>query len=385
MKKIKKALCAAVAVLTLFTGSVMPNPIRPDSGSQPFSIVQPLETEAAANYGRLYDQKNWSQSTRLGKNLRSSGCGIFAFGNAIYALNGKKVDINAVANWAKSNKSWTPGSGGLWRWKFYGKDLKSGNVASKFGSTYNFKIDGCYNGKITDSRLVNHLKKGGVAVIHVPGHFMTVSAYKVSSNRASYYVIESYPTNGRGLSANGWVKKDKLTYGKTNVDWYCLISSTSSKPNDKKNNTNNNNNNSNNNSNNGSNYFKKYTGNSSSIVNALKAIKVDSSYAYRKKIAAANGVSNYRGTSSQNNTLLKLLKKGTLKKPSSSTSNASYFKRYTGNSGSIVNALKAIGADSSYAYRKKIAAANGLSNYRGTASQNNTLLKLLKKGTLKKP
>lgn len=51
---------------------------------------------------------------------------------------------------------------------------------------------------------------------------------------------------------------------------------------------------------------------------------------------------------------------------------------------SIVDALKATGVDSSMATRKKIAQANGISNYTGTASQNVALLNKLKAGTLKK-
>ena len=51
---------------------------------------------------------------------------------------------------------------------------------------------------------------------------------------------------------------------------------------------------------------------------------------------------------------------------------------------SIVDALKATGADSSFSNRAKIAEANGISNYTGTASQNVTLLNKLKSGTLKK-
>ncbi|MCM1237095.1 MAG: hypothetical protein NC489_44050 [Ruminococcus flavefaciens] len=65
------------------------------------------------------------------------------------------------------------------------------------------------------------------------------------------------------------------------------------------------------------------------------------------------------------------------------------FPRYTGASGSIVDGLKAVGADSSFAYRGKIAAANGIvsseSAYKGTAAQNVAMLKLLKAGQLKKP
>ena len=138
-------------------------------------------------------------------------------------------------------------------------------------------------------------------------------------------------------------------------------------------------------------YFPRYTGNSGSIVTGLKAAGADSSYAYRQKIAATNGISNYTGTAAQNTTMLNKLKSGTLKKPSTgsnstpSSPTTSYFPRYTGSSGSIVTGLKAVGADSSYAYRQKIAATNGISNYTGTAAQNTTMLNKLKSGTLKKP
>jgi len=64
-----------------------------------------------------------------------------------------------------------------------------------------------------------------------------------------------------------------------------------------------------------SNYFKIYSGNSLSIVDALKSINVDSSFEYRTKIASKNGISNYIGTSTQNLFLLNLLKEGKLIKP----------------------------------------------------------------------
>ena len=51
---------------------------------------------------------------------------------------------------------------------------------------------------------------------------------------------------------------------------------------------------------------------------------------------------------------------------------------------SIVDALKAIGVDSSMGNRKKIAKANGISNYTGTYKQNVQLLGKLKSGKLKK-
>ena len=135
-------------------------------------------------------------------------------------------------------------------------------------------------------------------------------------------------------------------------------------------------------------YYPKCASKYTSLVDALNSIGVDSSMTNRKKIAAANGISNYTGTSSQNNTLLDKLKAGKLIKPSGSTSSTpsvTYFPKCASKYTSLVEALKSVGADSSYDYRKKIAAKNGISNYSGTASQNNTLLDKLKAGKLIKP
>ncbi len=130
-------------------------------------------------------------------------------------------------------------------------------------------------------------------------------------------------------------------------------------------------------------YFKKYTGDSSSIVSALKSIGENSSYEYRAKIAAANGITNYSGTAEQNSTMRKLLKAGKLIKPTEKS--VTYFKKYNGDSVSIVNALNVIGANSTFAYRKTIAEANNIKAYKGTAAQNKQMLNLLKQGKLIKP
>jgi hypothetical protein len=63
-------------------------------------------------------------------------------------------------------------------------------------------------------------------------------------------------------------------------------------------------------------YFKKYTGSSVSLVDALEAVGCsDTSLSYRKKIATANSIKNYSGSSAQNSNMLKLLKQGKLIKP----------------------------------------------------------------------
>jgi hypothetical protein len=60
-----------------------------------------------------------------------------------------------------------------------------------------------------------------------------------------------------------------------------------------------------------------------------------------------------------------------------------YYDKYTGSSTSIVDALAAVGeSDTSKTHRTKIATANGITSYTGSAAQNTKLLTLLKKGKL---
>lgn len=166
----------------------------------------------------------------------------------------------------------------------------------------------------------------------------------------------------------------------------------------------------------------------SSLVDALKSIDVDSSYANRSNIAELNGIIDYCGTAEQNTCMLDLLEQGKLVKSkvwvlvtttTSTTKNTTtttntkttkatttatipttetpvtsivpgeggywiitYFSVPASHYTSIVEALKSIGFDSSFEYRKTIAELNDISNYTGTAEQNTTLLKLLKQGKL---
>lgn len=61
-------------------------------------------------------------------------------------------------------------------------------------------------------------------------------------------------------------------------------------------------------------YYPKYTGKSVSLVDAMKSLKIDSSFTNRKKIATKNGIKAYLGTAKQNTQMLTLLKQGRLKK-----------------------------------------------------------------------
>ena len=129
-------------------------------------------------------------------------------------------------------------------------------------------------------------------------------------------------------------------------------------------------------------YFPACAQTYTTLAAALESVGADASFAYRKQIAAANEVENYSGTVDQNTALLALLKAGTLKKPVDDTPRVTYFTACESSYSSLADALRSIGADASYAYRKQIAAANGIDAYSGTAAQNTELLTLLKAGSL---
>lgn len=141
---------------------------------------------------------------------------------------------------------------------------------------------------------------------------------------------------------------------------------------------------SNDDSNDNGNYYPKYTGSSAGLAKALKAVGVDSSYDNRALIAAANGITGYRGTAAQNTQMLNLLKQGKLIKANGSASSVQYYPKYTGATNtSIISGLIGVGeTDTTIAHRKKIAEANGIKGYAGTAAQNLQLLNLLKQGKL---
>lgn len=109
----------------------------------------------------------------------------------------------------------------------------------------------------------------------------------------------------------------------------------------------------------------------SSIIDYLNSIGTDSSFAHRAKLAEQHGIRNYKGTAAQNLELLNTLRSG---KPAT----AAVKPKGDMKTNSIVDYLKSIGVDSSFANRKKLAAKHGIKNYTGTAAQNLQLLKKLR-------
>lgn len=105
-----------------------------------------------------------------------------------------------------------------------------------------------------------------------------------------------------------------------------------------------------------------------SIVDYLKSINVDASFRHRKQLAQYHGVRNYRGTAAQNIELLNKIRNG----------RTAVYHKGDMQTPSVVDYLKSINQDSSFPHRQQLAKAFGITNYQGTAAQNQQLLKQLR-------
>ena len=115
------------------------------------------------------------------------------------------------------------------------------------------------------------------------------------------------------------------------------------------------------------------------LVDWMKSQGMDSSFSNRAKLAQANGINDYTGTEAQNIQLLNILRGQT-----SAPSQSFFPKTKTVDSG-LVDTLNSIKVDSSFSNRQRIATANKINNYTGTAAQNTQMLSLLNNGRLVRP
>ena len=158
--------------------------------------------------------------------LYRTGCGMFAIVNAVGYLTGNTMSVTEVASWGHSIGGYNPGNThqGTYRTTIYPR------LQAKYGERYGFTVD-CGPGKegywagSSSSTLKNHLKNGGVAIGHVPGHFIAVVGYDPNTNY--FHVYDSYPTSARGTgNGDAWVTQSHLATGKLKLDWFCLLTST---------------------------------------------------------------------------------------------------------------------------------------------------------------
>lgn len=168
----------------------------------------------------------WAEYTVNGGTMSGTACGIFSLINCVGYLTGRTIDIYEAATWAHNVGGFNVNGGdGTYRLDLYPL------VEAKYGKEYNITVD-CgsdNNGYWEDAssmRLKNHILNGGVAIAHVPGHFIAVVGYDKASGK--YHVYDSSPSGKRGTNVNGgdlWVSENALSLNVFRLDWFCLLSS----------------------------------------------------------------------------------------------------------------------------------------------------------------
>lgn len=216
----KKSLSLFLALVMMFSilpiGSMVVDAATPGS-QRGFSLKNYLQVDSS-----------WSNKVYGKGSIKNTGCGILSTVNAVYNVTGNFINPETLASWAHKNG-------------YYNKTGSEGSYAGlftkcddKFGDEYNFKVVGSGTGNVKSAKLVNHLKDGGTAVVHVPGHFMAIVDY--NKDNGKYLVFDCAPGSGtsynsikrRNLTSpkGDWKTADQLSQGNLKIDRFYLFSST---------------------------------------------------------------------------------------------------------------------------------------------------------------
>ena len=146
-------------------------------------------------------RKDYGNVSDYSGKMAAAGCGVVAITNAVYALNGQFVDPMLFADYAVEKHYRIIGAGthdGIFK-----------AAAKKFGDTYGFAyIKTTYS--TSEGR--EYLKKGCVAISHVPGHYVTVADFNPKTKK--YLVLDSHPIKSRPTGSFGnWFKRERLERG----------------------------------------------------------------------------------------------------------------------------------------------------------------------------
>ncbi len=126
--------------------------------------------------------------------IGSAGCGLLAYTNAVYYLNGSFIEPTFLADYSVKNGHRVNGTGTSFSlYKAFATD---------YGSKYGFKYVTSTSGY---SNLQSYLKKGNVAICSKPGHIMAIVDY--DSSNSKYLLLDSYPSSNRGTASTGYAWK----------------------------------------------------------------------------------------------------------------------------------------------------------------------------------
>lgn len=162
-------------------------------------------------YDPAWGRKDYGNVSDYSGKMAAAGCGVVAITNAVYALNGQFLDPMLLADFAVENHFRIIGAGthdGIFK-----------AAAKKFGKAYGFYY---VKKSYSTSEVREYLKKGCVAISHVPGHYIAVVDFNQKTKR--YLVLDSGPIPKRPTNAFGnWLKREKLESGSLTSSVYYIL------------------------------------------------------------------------------------------------------------------------------------------------------------------
>lgn len=163
-------------------------------------------------YDPAWGRKDYGDVEDYSGKMAAAGCGAVAVTNAVYALNGQFIDPMLIARYAVEKEYRIIGSGtddGIFR-----------AAAKEFGDAYGFHyVRTVHNTSV----MREYLKKGCVAVSHVPGHYVTVADYNEKTKK--YLVLDSHPIPKRPTTPFGdWFFGQRLESGGLTTSGYYIFS-----------------------------------------------------------------------------------------------------------------------------------------------------------------
>lgn len=146
-------------------------------------------------------RKDYGNVSDYSGKMAAAGCGVVAITNAVYALNGQFVDPMLFADYAVEKHYRIIGSGtqdGIFK-----------AAAKEFGDAYGFSF---IKRSYSTSEVREYLKKGCVAISHVPGHYVTIADFNPKTKK--YLVLDSHPIKSRPTSSFGnWFLRERIERG----------------------------------------------------------------------------------------------------------------------------------------------------------------------------
>ncbi len=198
------------------SGRVSAAAFRKDKAQQwKFVKISRKPTKESSIVFSQYDPK-WGGSTYYAgptrRTISTSGCGVVALTNAVYALNGEFINPAKIARFSVSRGHYFYNQGTA--------DTLYPDFAKKYGKMYHFK----HNGKTYSlSKVKQHLLKGRVAVALVPGHYIAIVGYR--SSDGCFLVLDSAIYGKRPTTIYGdWVSAATLGQGTLRCEYFHILS-----------------------------------------------------------------------------------------------------------------------------------------------------------------